>query len=124
VLTRSTNAQSNLVPSADGAGLTLLDGHQAFPQLTPWPSRPSRSIGTQKWLEIAVETAQDRLMDQDHINAPEGWKEALARSEAELARGELVPSQAMHDELRQALAELEAELAKPVGPTHRRVRSR
>jgi hypothetical protein len=62
-------------------------------------------------------------MDQDHIT-PEGWGEALARSEAELARGELVPSQAMHDELRQAVAELEAELEKSNESTHRRVPSR
>lgn len=66
-----------------------------------------------KRLEIAAGTAQDRLMDQGHINAPDRWREALARSEAELARGELVPSQVVHDELRQALAELEAELAEP-----------
>jgi len=51
-------------------------------------------------------------MDQGHINAPDRWREALARSEAELARGELVPSQAVHDELHQALAELEAELTE------------
>lgn len=52
-------------------------------------------------------------MDQGHINAPAHWREALARSEAELARAELVPSQAVHDELRRVLAELEAELAEP-----------
>jgi hypothetical protein len=67
----------------------------------------------QRRLEIAAGTAQDRLMGQDHINAPDHWREALSRSEAELARGEIVPSQAVHDELRHALAELESELAEP-----------
>ncbi len=52
------------------------------------------------------------FMDQDHTKTPPAWVEALARSDAELARGELVPAQAVHGDLRQALADMESELAE------------
>jgi hypothetical protein len=63
-------------------------------------------------------------MDQDRIATPPGWVEALARSEAELARGERVSAQEVHDALRAALVEMEAELAAadetPIGSVLRR----
>jgi hypothetical protein len=63
-------------------------------------------------------------MDQDRVSTPPGWAEALAESEAELARGERVSSQIVHDMLRAALAEMETGLAEdeaaPVSSPRRR----
>ena len=63
-------------------------------------------------------------MDQDQTNAPPGWIEALARSDAELASGRLVSAQSVHDGLRAVLARMEAELAEdkkaPEPSVHRR----
>ena len=63
-------------------------------------------------------------MDQSPTNAPDDWKEALTRSEAELARGQRVPSQIVHDELRRALVGLEAELSESEESTSRHLPGR
>jgi hypothetical protein len=49
--------------------------------------------------------------DSDHNQAPAHWIQDLADSDAEIARGESVPASVVHAEIKQALAELEAELA-------------
>lgn len=46
------------------------------------------------------------------MSTPFRWAEALARSEAEIARRELVSGAAVHEELRAALAQIEAELSE------------
>jgi ribosomal protein L29 len=43
--------------------------------------------------------------------APAGWLEALARSEAQLAAGQLVPGEEIMRELRESIARLEAKQA-------------
>ncbi len=50
-------------------------------------------------------------MDRDQTPAPAFWAENLARSDEDIARGDIVPAHVVHDRLRTALAELEAELA-------------
>ena len=43
--------------------------------------------------------------------APAEWPEALARSEADLAAGRIVPGEAVHRELQDSIARLEAKVA-------------
>ncbi len=50
-------------------------------------------------------------MGRDTIGASAFWAEELARSDQEVARGELVPASEVHDELLRAIAELEAGIA-------------
>jgi hypothetical protein len=50
-------------------------------------------------------------MDGDTTDAPAFWAQELARSDQEIARGELVPASEVDDELRRAIAELEAAVA-------------
>ena len=45
--------------------------------------------------------------------APAGWLEALAESEAELAAGQTVPAEAVQQRLRDAIARLEADRTAP-----------
>jgi len=40
--------------------------------------------------------------------APAGWLEALARSEGELAAGQTVPGEVVHQRIRDAIARIEA----------------
>jgi hypothetical protein len=58
-------------------------------------------------------------MNQDQVQPPSGWAEALARSDAQIARGELVTAEAVHDEVRAALAEMAADVADTGVPTSR-----
>lgn len=51
--------------------------------------------------------------------APASWIDALARSEADLVRGDVVTAQTVHDELRAAIVEIEAAVARASEPqTH------
>ncbi len=54
-----------------------------------------------------------RVMDDTPIPgpAPAGWLEALARSEAQLAAGQVVPGEEIMRELRDSIARLEAKQA-------------
>lgn len=56
-------------------------------------------------------------MRQKATEAPSHWVEELAKADADIARGDVVLASVVHEHLRQALAELEAELAgDPVPP--------
>jgi hypothetical protein len=70
-------------------------------------TKQSQEARTSGKLEIRNWTCHINQMDQNPVSAPLGWAEALAESEAELARGERVSSQSVHDALRAALAEME-----------------
>lgn len=48
-----------------------------------------------------------KLLD-NHQKAPAAWVEALARSEAQLATGQIVPGEDVMAELHEAIARLEA----------------
>lgn len=50
-------------------------------------------------------------MDRDGTKAPAYWVEELARADEDIAQGKIVPARVVHEELRAALAELEAEIA-------------
>jgi hypothetical protein len=50
-------------------------------------------------------------MDRDHTEAPAYWVEELARADEDIAQGNIVPAHVVHEELRTAIAELEAEIA-------------
>ena len=54
--------------------------------------------------------------------APDGWLEALAESEADLAAGRIVPGETVRRGIRDAIARLEAKQAAdlPLGATARR----
>ncbi len=54
-------------------------------------------------------------MDDTGSDAPPGWAEALNQSLAELAAGQTVPASVVHDEIRQAIAAMEAALAAEDG---------
>jgi hypothetical protein len=56
----------------------------------------------------AISPSVDNSVNQ----SPLGWAEHFAVSEAELARGEIVPASAVHDVIRAALAELERDTAE------------
>jgi hypothetical protein len=70
------------------------------------PRHPRR-----KSLEIKPRKAQNRSMDRDHTEAPAYWVEELARADEDIAQGNIVPAHVVHEELRTAIAELEAEIA-------------
>ena len=61
----------------------------------------------------------DEIAPTTH-QAPAGWLEALARSDAELAAGKTVPASAVHRRIREAIARMEekraAEANRPVAP--------
>lgn len=48
--------------------------------------------------------------------APAGWLEALAESEADLAAGRTVPGEVVHQLLRESMARLEAKQAAKARP--------
>jgi hypothetical protein len=50
-------------------------------------------------------------MDRDQREAPTNWREELARSDEDIARGDVVPASVVHDRLRAAIEALEAEIA-------------
>jgi hypothetical protein len=50
-------------------------------------------------------------MDRDQTEAPANWREELARSDEDIARGDVVPASIVHDRLRTAIEALEAEIA-------------
>jgi len=50
-------------------------------------------------------------MDKDHTEAPAYWTEELARSDDDVARGNIVPAHVVHERLKAAIAKLEAEIA-------------
>jgi hypothetical protein len=50
-------------------------------------------------------------MDTVADNIPPGWLEILEESEAELAAGQIVSGEAVHRELRESIARLEAKAA-------------
>ncbi len=62
----------------------------------------------QRWKYVR-DSAKLPGMKQEQILAPEAWRAALDESDAQIVRGDLVPAQSIHDELRAAIAELEAE---------------
>jgi hypothetical protein len=47
-------------------------------------------------------------MDRDQTEAPANWREELARSDEDIARGDIFPAAVVHDRLRAAIEELEA----------------
>ena len=51
----------------------------------------------------------------ESTDPPPGWQEALARGEADLARGDTVLAEVVLEELRAHTEELEAELAQGAG---------
>jgi hypothetical protein len=46
--------------------------------------------------------------DRNHAEIPAGWLEALARSEAQLAAGQIVPGEVVRQRLLDSIARLEA----------------
>ncbi len=71
----------------------------AFRSSIPWPleKRPGRRYHT--------------IMDDTGTEPPPGWAEAIQQSLAELAAGQTVPASIVHDEIRQAIAAMEAAMA-------------
>jgi hypothetical protein len=59
-------------------------------------------------VEITLREGQVGAMDKDQTKAPEFWGEALARSDHDIARADVVPALDVHDRLRAALAALQA----------------
>ncbi len=50
-------------------------------------------------------------MDEQQTEAPPFWREELARSDADIARGDVLPAATVHDRLRVAISVLESEIA-------------
>jgi hypothetical protein len=50
-------------------------------------------------------------MDRDQTEAPAKWQEELARSDEDIARGDVVSASAVHERLRAAIEALETEIA-------------
>lgn len=75
-----------------------------------WAGTGVGDVG-QSMLEIDRSGAHSASMDRDLPEAPAHWIEELARSDAERARGERVPASVVHDDMKRALAEVEAECA-------------
>jgi hypothetical protein len=66
-------------------------------------------------LETKLQNAHIWSMDQDKCSAPAVWAVDLSRSDDDIARGNVVAAAIVHDRLRTALAELEAEIAADSG---------
>jgi RNA polymerase-interacting CarD/CdnL/TRCF family regulator len=62
-------------------------------------------------MAISQTMAYSQVMDRDHTDAPETWIEALAASDADIARGDIVSAAYVHARLIQAINDLEAEMA-------------
>ncbi len=58
-------------------------------------------------------------MNQNPILAPQAWRAALAESDLEIARGDFVSAQSIHDELRAAIADIEADAEAGTSPAGR-----
>jgi hypothetical protein len=52
-------------------------------------------------------------------SAPQSWIESLERSEAQLAAGQIVSGEAMHQRLRDSLSRMEARLNAAAAPKAR-----
>ncbi len=48
-------------------------------------------------------------MVNNRREAPPHWFEELARSDEDIARGRIVPAKVVHDRIREAITEMEAE---------------
>ncbi len=62
-------------------------------------------------MEIARGNAHSNVMDKERTEAPAFWHEELARSDVDIARGDVVPASVVHEKLRAAIKALEDEAA-------------